>query len=183
MEVNNSIIRKALQYLDSNHEKTNQLLKDAIYFKTEDSKIDIKRNQIIFFNNDKIEIYRCEYEIIGIYSSVSRLWTWGWSVPYLSKNSTYTSRKILNYGLDLGPNQEYLKSELITSRFRITNPIQLDIHTAISSYLSQIPTIFQISKLERDPLTDNQNLKDNFFKITKPKTDDEYVSYFLFLIK
>jgi hypothetical protein len=84
-------------------------------------------------------------------------------VPYLSKNSTYTSRKILNYGLDLGPNQEYLKSELITSRFRITNPIQLDIHTAISSYLSQIPTIFQISKLERDPLTDNQNLKDFIF--------------------
>ena len=62
-------------------------------------------------------------------------------------------RNILNYGLNLDPITEntFLKTELITSRFRINDPVQLDVHIAISSYLSKVPFIFKHIIHEKDP--------------------------------
>ena len=57
-------------------------------------------------------------------------------------NTNYISRKILNYGLDLDTNQNFLKTELVTSRFTVSNLLQLDIHVAIASYLTKIPNIY-----------------------------------------
>ena len=45
------------------------------------------------------------------------------------------------YGLDIDQSNSFLKKELLTSDFKISNNLQLEIHTAISSYLTRIPLI------------------------------------------
>jgi hypothetical protein len=76
----------------------------------------------------------------------SKIWTWGWAIPYLQKNSIKTSKEILLYGINLNPGDDItLKMELITSRFRVANDVQLDIHLSLSSYLSKKPLIFEYS--------------------------------------
>jgi hypothetical protein len=71
-----------------------------------------------------------------------------------SKNSTYLSRKLLNYGLDID-NEELiqLKSELITSRFKIKNTLQLDIHLALAGYLCKNPIIYKHIIGEKETMT------------------------------
>ena len=60
------------------------------------------------------------------------------------KNTNYVSRKILEYGLDIDYKDiSFLKTELITSKFRITDNIQLELHLALASYLSKNPVIFK----------------------------------------
>jgi len=74
------------------------------------------------------------------------MWFWGWAVSAFRKNLTIISRKILTYAFDLDPSvflNLQLKTELVTSRFIITNPIQLDIHVALASYLSKSPLIYK----------------------------------------
>ncbi|MBA42841.1 MAG: hypothetical protein CMF62_02390 [Magnetococcales bacterium] len=180
MNIQDTVIRRALKYYDDNNDKTSETLKNARYFTTEKTTKDLSRNKITFYNENKIEIFNSEYEIIALYNNTSKLWTWSWSVPLLSKNSTYTSRKILNYGLDLGEKNLALKAELITSRFRISNPIQIDIHCAISSYLSKIPMIYELKFSENQEYENNDNK--NFFNIKEIDENIQYVSYYVFLI-
>lgn len=141
------IVTKALEYYDKNNEKYNNILSKIKFIKFE-GKVDsdMERTVIILYDKNKNEIFRSRIEYIGTFFTFSKTWAWSWAVPEYHKNVTYISRKIFNYGLDLDPSIDniFLRAELLTSRFRISNPVQLDIHVAISSYLSKIPFIYEL---------------------------------------
>ena len=102
-------------------------------------------NIIIFFKDNK-EIFKFNCEKIGKYDINSNTWIWSWSDPYSLKKDNSISRRILYYGLNLDKDQIFLKSTLITSRFKVFNETQINIKVALSSYLSKNPIIFSIDK-------------------------------------
>lgn len=140
---NISLVTTALEYYDLNSEKYNGSLKHAKYLKFIDVKSDMENNVVCFYDKDKNEIYRSRYEIIGLYNSSSNTWTWSWAIPSFRKNNTNIARKLWNYGQMLDPDIRYLKSELSTSRFRVADIIQLDIHAGIASYISKNPFVYK----------------------------------------
>lgn len=175
-----NLIKNSLNYYDKNMEKYNKFLSKIRYvnfvFYTEDT----KKSIIIFYDKDKKEIFKSRYEVLGAYNNTSKTWIWGWSIPNASKNLTFISKKILNYGLDIDDNDEnlFLKTELITSRFRITNEIQLEIHIAISSYISKIPLLFNIHILPERLMKLNEN---KFYEINTEKAE-KYTMYSFFIL-
>jgi hypothetical protein len=140
------LITNSLKYYDFNQEKYSKLFNKFKYYSIVQVETDIEHDKILFFDKDKQLIFESKYEILGIYYVSSQIWAWSWSIPNLNKNLVYTTRKILNYGLDIIPSREdiFIKAEIITSRFRISNEIQLDIHAAIASYISKKPMIFKL---------------------------------------
>ena len=174
-----NLISDSLEYYDANSEKYQDILKRIKYVKFVDVMNDMQHNVIYMYDNNKNLLIKSRYEIIGVYNNKSRTWTWAWSIPRFRKNTTYIARKIVNYGMDLDPESRFLKTELITSRFRITNPIQLDIHAAIASYLSKKYIVYKyISYVnftaDINGLVDITNIsKDNI---------DEYSIYYMFLL-
>jgi len=95
------------------------------------------------------------------------------------------------YGTELDSQQNFLKSELITSRFKINNSIQLDIHASIASYLSKKPMIFKMKQFK------NKEIKNNLINIKYPdyskkiltsdidvneQSTEDYIEYYLFLL-
>ena len=94
------------------------------------------------------------------------------------KNNTKIVRKLFNYGAELDPDVKYLKTELITSRFRVSDQIQLDIHIGIASYLSKIPLVYQ-HRLYIQQKVDS----DSFLLIKDNELESEnYTIYFMFLL-
>ena len=140
---NMGIITDALEYYDKYHEKYRDIYLHINYISFELSKKDLEPNIIILYDSELKEIFRSRFERIGILDLKSQIWTWAWARSDLQKNETTIIRKILFYGTELNPDINYLKTELITSRFKITNKIQLDIFCAISAYLSKKPKIFK----------------------------------------
>jgi hypothetical protein len=70
-----------------------------------------------------------------VYSAQHRLWAWAWSIPNYPAKAINLSRKLLTYGLD---NEDAnIRSELVTSRFSVTHPMNLDIHLAVAAYLTR----------------------------------------------
>lgn len=141
-----NIVTQSLEYYDHNKEKYNAFTHSIKYYSHKQNTSDTSHSTITFYDKNKKEILTSRAEILGAYFSKSRTWAWSWSIPTMIKNSIQLSRKILNYGLDLivnktSSNELFLKSELITSRFKITDPIQLDIHSAIASYISKTPIV------------------------------------------
>lgn len=176
MSKTKELIINSLEYYDRNSEKNRRIFQKIKYYSYERSQSDVEHNSIIFYDKNKKEIYRSRYEIIGTYYSTQKLWTWSWSVPNFDKNSVYISRKILNYGLDIPPLKEdlFMKAELITSRFKITNEVQLDIHIAIASYISKKPMIYKI--------VENLGKKFNEPIIPVMEEEKDYKIYYLFLL-
>ena len=84
-------------------------------------------------------------------------------------------RKIWNYGAILDPSEKYLKTELITSRFRIADTIQLDIHAGIASYLSKYPMIYKHIDLF------NKADVHGLVEVVEPTTTN-YMTYYMFLL-
>lgn len=138
-----SLVTNSLEYYDQNDENHKYILKTAQYVKFIKAETDMEHNVVVFFNEDKKEFFRSRYEIIGLYDSDSNVWAWSWTIPRFQKNNTNIARKILNYGVLLDPNIGALKTELITSRFRISHHIQLDIHVAIAAYISKNKLIYK----------------------------------------
>ena len=175
------LILDALEYYDKNKEIFDNLTSKIKYYSKIIHESDIDRNEIIFYDKNKQKIFESKYEIFGVFNNFSNTWTWAWSIPQLSKNQNYTSRKILNYSLDLTPEPEllFLKNELITSRFRITNEIQLDIHNSIASYIAKIPYIFKIY-LNPEKL---KYKKEEYIELDDENTiGDNYMVQYIFLI-
>lgn len=165
------IVINSLKYLDSNYDTNNKIINKFKYFRLEITNNEFSRNKIIFFDGDKQKIKEYEYEIIGIYIDTTKTWTWAWAIPYLKKNSIALSRKILNHGLDLPHDSPFLKTELITSRYLITDPIQLDIHLGITSYIAKQPLLIGINK--------KLDVKMTSLGSDEP---DQNITYYLFLI-
>ena len=136
-------ITDALEYYDNNNDKYEELLKKVTYVELKKHTGEMNNDEMILYDKDKKVILTSRYELIGIYENLSKTWIWAWSMPSLPSKSTKLSKKILYYGTELGPEYTFLKAELVTSRFQITNEIQMDMHIAISSYLSKQPLIFK----------------------------------------
>ncbi|ARF09272.1 hypothetical protein Catovirus_2_221 [Catovirus CTV1] len=143
----NLLVSDALEYYDINHEKYEPFFRNVKSIKFEEATSDIDYYKIIFIDKNDNVIGKSRYENIGIYSQKGKIWTWAWSISTFAKNTINIIRKVLNYGIDIDNSKRFLKNELITSRFKISDKTQIDIHIAIASYLSKQPAIFIIKKL------------------------------------
>jgi hypothetical protein len=140
-----TFITDSLVNYDKNMKEQKKMLKDAYSFEFINSNDDTENDTIIYFDENNKEILRANYESISTFHSEFGTWTWAWANPSFSKKWTRIITKILNYGFTLDPNKNYhLKLELVNSRFVISDPIQIDIHLAVSSALSKINNIYNI---------------------------------------
>lgn len=168
-----NIVKNALEYYDSFLRTSKKKFKNVEYIRIIQQKGDMERNIIKMFDKDDNEIITSKFEYIGVFVDKHKSWVWAWAFPTLRKNETYIAKKILNYGLNLSENNNLLKSELITSRFVITSPIQLELHVALATYLSKTKSVFEFSKKEvigKDYYVEQHNHNQN------------QVRYFLFLL-
>lgn len=172
----NTLVSDALEYFDTNHEKYGLYFKNVKSIKFEEAMSDTDYYKIIFYDKNQNMMGKSRYENIGIYSQKGRVWTWAWSISTFAKNTINIIRKVLNYGIDIDNSKKFLKNELITSRFEISNKIQIDIHIAIASYLSKQPAIFIIKKL---PYSVDKNEIVNEVDFY---TDSDDLYYFLFIL-
>lgn len=173
------LIINALKYYDLNNGKYFKIFDKIKYYSIVRSESDLEHNIVIFYDKHKNVILQSKYEILGIYNSDSNLWAWSWAMPSYQKNEVYLARKILNYGLDLIPHESlFLKSELITSRFKINDVIQLDIHAAIASYISKNPIVY---KLIFDPTKTNNNDRSDMYETLDEITPTSIVWFFYLL--
>lgn len=177
MTDNIKLVTDALEYYDANTEKYKDQFKNVRYIKFIKAKTDMDYNMIVMYDENKEILLKSRYEVIGLFYSESNTWAWAWSVHFFSKNNTNIVRKLFNYGATLDPQSQFLKTELITSRFRIANPIQLDIHIAIASYLSKKPLTYQYY-LYRTKLS---TIDSDGYVDTKIKSDD-FTIYYIFLL-
>ena len=162
MNKTKELVLNSLNYYDANLEKNQKLFKKIFYYSVQLTIKDLEHHTITFYNKKKEIIFKTRYEHLGFYNVRSNSWTWSWSMPRYTKNTTQLARKVLNYGLDLNIDESsFLKEELITSRFKISTDIQLDIHAAIASYLTKKPMIF---KLIHDDTIDTA-IGDNMYQI------------------
>jgi len=170
------IVVNSLKYMDLNNEKYARVYDKFVYYSYIDKQSDIEHNIIQLYDKDMKQFFSSRYEVMGMYIKNFQLWTWSWSIPDLTKNKIFLSKKLLNYGLDLTQKElPFLKSELITSRFRVTDEIQLDIHTAMASYISKTPMIL---RLIFDPFANKVN--DLFLNIKESKPNTTV--FYLFLL-
>lgn len=125
------LIKTAFEYYD------NKNLKYKKYIENNNIYLDYNKSTIMFTDlNDEFK-----YEVLGIFDNSSKIWIWAWMMPIFSNSKKQISESLLNYGLKLEPKNDpeeyYLKTQLVNSRFLLEDKIQLDIHLALACYLSR----------------------------------------------
>jgi hypothetical protein len=129
------LIDKALNYYDIHNIEYDK------YIKSDNIILERDNNIIKFPDLDK----HFKYEFLGIFDNTTNIWMWAWLVPEFMFNETNIVRKLLNYGLKISPTpvnklnneQLYLKTQMVNSRFLLYDDFQLDLHLAITSYLTK----------------------------------------------
>jgi hypothetical protein len=175
-----NILYNAFEYYDKNTEKYEEIFKKVNFISFILIKSEAAHSVMVFYDYRKRELFRSRYEIIGQYDNIVKTWTWSWAIARFLKNSTIIARKIINYGfnLDDSPGSLFLKTELITSRFKITNEVQLDIHAAVSSYLSKQKIVFKYYKYSMFGSNDfYNNIRD-----VPENEKDKFILFYLFLL-
>ena len=176
----NISIPNVLEYYDKNNETYDAFLKKIQYYKIVRGTNDLEYSYFYLYDKDKKEILKSRYENIGVYNNKSHTWAWAWSVPRFTKNTTTIVRKIVNYGMELPFDALFLKTELITSRFRITSSIQLDMHIALASYLSKKPLVFRFNVYTQEMKSGDLDMIADLLISEEEK--ENYVTYFVFLL-
>jgi hypothetical protein len=176
-----NIISQSLEYYDKCVVNNKPLVNSIKYIQLKQKD---EYNIIVFYDKNKNIIKESKYEILGIFNSSGNIWTWGWSIATLNKNLVSISKKIFNYGFDLFKTSLNLKNQLITSRFKISNPIQLEIHVAIGSYLSKQQFIFNYKAYDNEYTVKNTiyHNGNSLYNIKKQYDDKLYNEYFLIII-
>ena len=146
------------------------------------------------YDTNKKLLFESRYEILGVYDSQAKIWLWGWAHPLFTHNTIQVARQLVNYGMNIAPdNNSFLKTELITSRYMISNVKQLDIHSAIGLYLSKQKCLYKcnididnsLNGFDKADLTEDniKKLQNNdFFVDVKPKYKTNNKQYFLILL-
>lgn len=181
MSITKELIVNSLRYFDSNREKYSNFIDKFKNYSIKLNDNDIEHSTITFYDDKFNELFKSRYEILATYYNNVNLMVWSWANPVLRKNLNYISKQTLFYGLNINPLNEdlFTKAELITSRFKITDDIQLEIHSAISSYISKQPFIY---KLIFDPdITPIEQQKENIFVIPNKTTTTSRV-YYLYIL-
>jgi hypothetical protein len=177
-----TLIRNAFDYYDKHQEKIKNKFDNVNYISLEITDKDLEHNVMIFYDSEFKELFKSRIEKIGIYDKFSNIWSWAWAVAYFKKNETNIIRKILFYGTELDPTSRFLKTELVTSRFKISNIAQLDMHCAIASYLSKKTQIFKYSISSTPKIIDNKYL-DIINQDYSTKNDEKFeLVYYHFLL-
>lgn len=142
-----NIISDALAFYDANNELYKKIKKKIKHVKREMmNPNDVENVKFTFYDADKNALFTSRIEILGKYYNTINTWIWGWCLPEIPKSLTSIIRKVFLYGTDIdrsGLANVMLRNELLTSRFRIEDEIQLEIHCAIASYLSKKPFILE----------------------------------------
>lgn len=159
-----TLVNNAFEYYDKNNEKYMDKFNNVVYISLERKLNDLEHSILSFYDKDLKLLFSYKFERIGMYDKKSNIWSWAWTIPYFNKNETNIIRKILNYGVELNANSIFLKTELVTSRFRITNNAQLDLHCAIASYLAKKPLIFKYKFFSNPEI-----IEDKYVNILYPK--------------
>ena len=173
--MNENTIADALRYYDESNENFKNLRNKIKYIDPNPAKSSANSVSLTFYDADRNELFTSKIEHISRYYSKLKLWVWGWSIPNDYKYLTKTVRNIFLYGTDIdGDNNisnTLLKNELITSRFRIDNDIQLEIHCAIASYLAKKPFILAIKDYKSKII--NKHHSTRTIKIVNTNGDQE----------
>jgi hypothetical protein len=176
MSNTNDLISNALESYDLHVDKYESFLKKVSYYilHVDTDEVEMTIYQYIsFYDKNKTLLHKSTYEVLGIFDPIGSIWIWAWATPYLDKNMTRISRKILNYGIDLSSTNDFLKSELITSRFKISNPIQIELHCSIASYLGKKQIIIGI-------IPDKEKQVDEYFTYVYKEVPTQKI-YYIFL--
>lgn len=141
----NDILKSSFDYYDRNKEMYKRLLQKIGAYYISISTIDDKEFIYIYDIKKKL-LFSSSFEFLSIYSVKNNILIWAWSNPYLQKHMISKSFKMLQYAINLDTKYHLqFKSELIISRYKIENPIQLDTHIALSSYITKSPFIIPYS--------------------------------------
>lgn len=129
MDIKNIISKSLLNY-----DMANEKFKSLINNKNPPA-IDREKNKIIFKDKE------FDYEILGIFDDQTKIWLWSWLIPSIKQESIQISRYLLDYGLNLTPNDEmidqmFIKTQLTNSRFILEDSFQLELHLSLCSYIS-----------------------------------------------
>lgn len=139
MDVQN-ILKDALIEYDKTSNVINYLLKNKYKGFAPNNNLD--RTTIEFIDENNKTIIKTEIEILGIYYSKFKIWSWAWAQPGLLNSQNYLSKQILIHSLNFEPNLSYIKNLLTTSRGVINDPIAIDINIAIASSIIKQPYIY-----------------------------------------
>lgn len=157
------IIKEALDYYDKQNEKYENIKKKIKYIKILDPKlIGLAGLNLAFYDKDKNELFRSRVEVLSKYINKIKTWIWGWGIAEYDKSYSSIIRKVFLYGTDIwiksgDIDSIILKNELVTSRFKITDDVQIDIFCAIASYLSKKEFILEFTEFLPDADNDNND--------------------------
>ena len=158
-----SIVPDALKYYDDNNERFEKIRNKIRYFEVksntiagdEDSKDHIETDHPVyrFYDEDKKLLFKSRVEYVGKHYTDQNIWIWAWALSHINKSGSTIIRNVFLYGTDinvvsggtLNPENLLLKNELVTSRTIITDPIQIEIHCALASYLAKRPMVLPFS--------------------------------------
>lgn len=174
-----SILSIAIEYYDRNNELYENIKNKIAYIEGDAVPGDSKTTSLIFYDSDEKILFRSKFGMIGIVYNTHNIWVWGWAHPDFDYEMVATIKNVLVHGISLNRNtDDYLiiKSELITSRFGISNETQIDIHCAIASYFAHIPFVIKINQYipmpgERvpfEPPTSTKNPVSTYIYIMEP---------------
>jgi hypothetical protein len=129
MDIKN-IINKSLLNYDISNEKFKSIINNS-----NPPIINRDKNKIIFKEKE------FDYEILGIFDDQTKIWLWSWLIPSINQESIRISRYLLEYGLNLTPTEDmvdqmFIKTQLTNSRFILEDYVQLELHLALCSYIS-----------------------------------------------
>lgn len=144
-----SILSVAIEYYDKNNELYEKIKNQIAYIETDTIPGNTVASFLIFFDSDNKILFRSKFGVIGIFYKIYHMWIWGWAHPGLEYEMVATIKNVFVHALSLNSHTTDLfiiKSELITSRFGISDDTQIDIHCAIASYLAHIPFIIKINQ-------------------------------------
>ena len=139
--MNGHVVSEALKYYDQNNEKYKRLTDKIKYWQAieREHDTDTSPRVFIFMNGDRKELFRSRVEVLGRYNKF--VWEWGWTLADMANSYLKTIRSVLLYGTDIDTHTNrkniFLKSELTTSHFKITDIAQIEIHCAIAMYLTK----------------------------------------------
>jgi len=179
--MNTDTVKDALRYYDSNRYRY-ESIRNKIYRYVRSSRVSDggRSDNGDFFDKDGNHLFSSRIQLLGMHYHQMHMWVWGWGIPYFPSYLTTLIRKLFIYGSEMQVEDNIsltsLRSELITSRFRVDHPIQIDIHCAIATYLTkQTFIVFLDNVIETKNPNEVSNEKDYtmyLFILDPPKVED-----------
>jgi hypothetical protein len=135
------LVNKSLDNYDQHQKFLNYV---EGFEKTFSSATHAKKSYLALFDTKtKEKIFESEIQYLAIFYSKDLIWSWAWSLSHFIKETSYVSRKLLNYGLDLTSDADpfMLRHILVSSRLLITEMFHIDVIIALAREILKSPYI------------------------------------------